>query len=162
MRRKIQGQRAESGQGMNKLQIVPIKLKEANEFVLTHHRHRGKVAGHICSLAVSLGDQIVGVAIVGRPVSRNLDDGFTAEVTRCCTDGTKNAVSMLYGAAWRACRALGYRKLITYTLQEEQGASLRASNWRIVGQVKGRSWHTPSRPRIDKQPLQDKIRWEIS
>jgi len=161
MRRKIQGQRAESGQGM-KLQIVPIKLADANLFVERHHRHHGKVVGHICSVAVAEGNVIRGVAIVGRPVSRRLDDGFTAEVTRCCTDGAKNAASMLYGAAWRACKALGYRKLVTYTLTSEPGTSLEASGWRVVAEVEGRSWHAPSRPRVDKHPLQDKLRWEVS
>ena len=146
----------------DRLHVVPIKLSEANLFVERHHRHHGKVVGHICSVAVATGEEIRGVAIVGRPVARNLDDGLTAEVTRCCTDGAKNAASMLYGAAWRACRALGYRKLITYTLASENGASLRASNWRVVGEVKGRSWHSPSRPRVDKHPLQDKIRWEVA
>jgi hypothetical protein len=91
-----------------------------------------------------------------------MDDGFTAEVTRCCTDGTRNACSMLYRAAWRAARAMGYRKLITYTLAEEGGASLRASGWRIVGEVTGRSWSCPSRPRVDKHPTQGKLRWEVT
>lgn len=96
------------------LDIVPISLKEANQFVADHHRHHGTVTGHKFSIAVSDGVGIVGVAIVGRPVSRYLDDGWTLEVTRLCTDGTKNACSMLYAAAWRAARAMGYKKLITY------------------------------------------------
>lgn len=144
----------------DRLHIVPIKLSDANLFVERHHRHHGKVAGHICSLAVAVGEEIRGVAIVGRPIARNLDHGFTAEVLRCCTDGTKNAASMLYGAAWRATRALGYRKLVTYTLKSESGHSLRASGWRVVGEVRGQSWHRKDRPRIDKHPTQDKIRWE--
>lgn len=145
---------------MRRLQVVPTTLREAQAFVERHHRHRGRVAGHICSLAVAKDGDVVGVAIVGRPVARGNQDGFTAEVNRCCTDGTRNACSMLYGAAWRAARALGYRRLITYTLASESGTSLRASNWRVVGEVKGRPWNTPSRPRVDLNPAQDKLRWE--
>ena len=69
---------------------------------------------------------------------------------------------MLYGACWRACRALGYRRLITYTLDSEPGTSLVAAGWRVVGVVKGQSWSVPSRPRIDKHPLQDKLKWEMA
>lgn len=143
-----------------RLEIVPTTLADAQVFVERHHRHHGRVVGHICSLAVAKAEEVVGVAIVGRPVARGNQDGFTAEVTRCCTDGTRNACSMLYGAAWRAVRALGYRRLITYTLASESGASLRASGWRVVGEVRGRSWNTPSRPRVELNPAQDKLRWE--
>lgn len=101
------------------LTLTPITLAEANAFVKQHHRHHQPTTGHIVSVAVSDDEKVRGVAIVGRPVARMLDDGFTAEVNRCCTDGAHNACSMLYRAAWRAVRALGYRKLITYTLQEK-------------------------------------------
>jgi len=99
---------------------------------------------------------------VGRPVARRSDDGWTLEVTRLCTDGAPNACSFLYAAAWRATRALGYRKLITFTLPSEGGASLRAAGWRLVGSTPGRSWSVPSRPRVDKHPLQTKLRWEAT
>lgn len=144
-----------------RLQITPTTLSEAQDFIERHHRHRGRVAGHICVVAASVGERVVGVAIVGRPVARGNQDGFTAEVIRCCTDGTKNACSILYAAAWRAARALGYRRLITYTLTSEPGSSLRAIGFRVVGEVKGRSWDTPSRPCVDKNPQQDKLRWEL-
>ena len=160
------------------LEIVPTTLEEANHFVKQHHRHRGPVVGAKFCLAAAerreIGDSrpggagygmhmdcIAGVAIVGRPVARNLDDGFTLEVNRCCTDGTRNACSMLYAAAWRAARALGYRRLITYTLDSEPGSSLRAAGFRVVGQVRAKTWHTPSRPRVDTSPLQAKLRWEL-
>jgi hypothetical protein len=104
--------------------------------------------------------ELCGVAIVGRPVARLLQDGYTAEVVRCCTDGTRNAPSMLYAAAWRACRALGYRRLLTYTLPSEGGASLRAAGWRLIGEAGGGSWDRPQRPRIDRHPTQKKLRWE--
>jgi len=91
-----------------------------------------------------------------------LDDGYTAEVTRCCTDGVRNGPSMLYRAAWRTVRALGYRRLVTYTLPEEGGSSLRASGWRCIGEAGGGSWSRDSRPRVDTHPTQQKLRWEIT
>lgn len=145
-----------------KLTLTPITLREANAYVEQHHRHHGPSRGCIVCVAVAEGDAVRGVAIVGRPVARGADDGFTAEVTRCCTDGARNACSMLYAAAWRAVRALGYRRLITYTLETEGGASLRAAGFKVVGQVAGRSWSCPSRPRVDTHPLQDKLRWEVA
>ncbi len=143
------------------LVLTPITLREANAFVEAHHRHHGPARGCIVCVAVSDGCGICGVAIVGRPVSRMLDDGWTAEVVRCCTDGTRNAASMLYGAAWRTVRALGYRKLVTYTLPQEGGASLRASGFRCLGQAGGGSWNRHERPRVDTHPLQEKLRWEM-
>ncbi|NSX15999.1 hypothetical protein HTY52_18095 [Cupriavidus taiwanensis] len=144
------------------LSIVPISFSEANEFVRRHHRHHGPPVGCKFCVAVSAGGVVVGVAQVGRPVARALDDGWTLEVNRLCTDGHRNACSMLYAAAWRAARALGFRKLITYTLQEEGGASLRAAGWRVVGKSAGGSWDCPSRPRVDTHPLQGKLRWEAA
>ena len=144
------------------MQLTPISLKEANQFVSEHHRHHGPVVGHKFSIAVQEGDEIVGVAIVGRPVARGLDDGYTLEVNRCCTTGGNNACSMLYGASWRAAKALGYQRLITYILDTETGSSLTAANWKLVNEVKGRSWDTPSRPRIDTHPLQNKLMFEAS
>jgi len=144
------------------LQLTPITLREANAFVEQHHRHHGPSRGCIVCVAVALDGAVRGVAIVGRPVARGADDGWTAEVTRCCSDGARNACSMLYGAAWRAVRALGYRKLITYTLAAEGGGSLRGAGFKVVGEVAGRSWSCTSRPRVDTHPLQNKLRWEIA
>ncbi len=144
------------------LTIVPMTLAEANEFVRRYHRHHKPVPGCKFCIGVSDGEKIVGVAIVGRPVARYLDDGWTLEVNRTCTDGTKNANSMLYAAAWRATRAMGYRKLITYTLPEESGASLRAAGWKCIGQAGGGTWNRPNcgRPRVDLHPNQIKLKWE--
>lgn len=145
----------------SKLIIVPCTLDEANAFVAKHHRHHRPVVGHKFSVAVADEDmEIRGVAIVSRPVARNLDDGWTLEVTRCCTDGCPNACSALYGACWRATRNMGYRKLVTYTLSDESGASLTAAGWKCVAQTDGGSWSCKSRPRVDKHPLQAKLRWE--
>lgn len=99
------------------LELIPMTLREANAFVEQHHRHHKPVVGHKFSIGVSDGEKVVGVAIVGRPVGRFLDDGWTLEVTRLCTDGTHNACSMLYAAAWRAARAMGYRRVVTYILE---------------------------------------------
>ncbi len=146
------------GGGVN---LQPVTIAAARQFVNDWHRHHKAPQGGLFAVGLSDGEELVGVAIVGRPVARALADGWTAEVTRVCVkEGHKNASSMLYGACWRACKALGYRKLVTYTLKSETGTSLRASGWRVVAEVKGRSWTCPSRPRVDKHPLQDKLRWE--
>lgn len=145
-----------------KLAVVPMTLVEANAFVQRHHRHSVPTVGHKFSIGAAIDDDVIGVAIVGRPVARHLDDGWVLEALRVCTDGTPNACSMLYGAAWRATRALGYRKLVTYTLKTEPGTSLRAAGWRIVGEVAKRSWDTPSRPRIDRDERQERFRWEVA
>lgn len=146
-----------------KMKIVPINLSEANLFVANLHRHHKPAVGHKFSLAVAADDgEIHGVAIVGRPVSRMADDGWTLEVNRCCTDGTRNACSMLYRASWRAALAMGYRKLITYTLPEEGGASLRGAGFRLLGCAGGGEWGRKNRPRIDDHPTQQKLKWEIA
>lgn len=137
-----------------------MTLSDARAFVAQHHRHHPAPAGGLFAVAVADRGGVRGVAIVGRPVARANDDGWTVEVTRVATDGARNACSMLYGACWRAARALGWRRCITYTLATETGASLRAAGWRVVGEVRGRSWSCPSRPRVDRHPLQNKLRWE--
>ena len=136
------------------LTVVPISLAEANAFVEANHRHHKPVVGHKFSIAVSDGERIRGVAIIGRPVARRLDDGWTLEVNRCCTDGARNACSALYGAAWRAAAALGFRRLITYTRPEEGGASLRGAGWKVLNErAGGGNWNVKSRPRIDTDEL---------
>lgn len=142
--------------------IVPITLREAQAFVAAHHRHHQPPRGCICCVAVADGDTVRGVAVVGRPVARMLQDGWTAEVVRVATDGARNACSMLYGAAWRAARALGYRRLVTYTLPEEGGASLRGAGWRLIGEAGGGTWSRQARPRVDLHPTQAKLRWEMT
>jgi hypothetical protein len=144
------------------LRISPISLKEANEFVKTHHRHHQPVVGHKFSVCVYDGERLCGVAIVGRPVSRHLDNGATLEVNRCATDGTRNACSMLYRAAWRAASAMGYQRLITYTLPSEGGASLRGAGFKLLGIRGGGSWNKPSRPRVDAAPTEQKHLWELT
>ena len=145
---------------MNRLTIVPVTRAEAFAYIERVHRHHKAPVSSILQLAVARGDEVVGVAIVGRPVARMSADGWTAEVTRVATNGTKNACSKLYGAAWRAARALGYRRLITFTLPEEGGVSLKASGWSCLGKAGGGSWSRKNRPRVDLHPLQVKMKWE--
>ena len=147
---------------MSGLQLQPITFAEAAAFVRLHHRHHGPPVGWKFGVAVNDGERVRGVVIVGRPVARALQDGWTVEVTRCCTDGAKNAASMLYAAAWRAARALGYRRMITYTLAREAGTSLRAAGWIALYQTKGGTWNTPARPRVDQHPTEQKTLWEAS
>lgn len=144
------------------MRLVPLDLAEANTFVAEHHRHHKPVVGHKFSLGAVLAEKIVGVVIVGRPVARMRDDGATLEVTRLCTDGTKNACSFLYGAAARAAFALGYTRIGTYILDTEPGASLRGAGWKLIGQRGGGSWNVPSRPRVDKHPTQGKLLYEAT
>ena len=141
------------------LVLQPITYSEACEFIAKYHRHHLPPQGWKFGMAVNDGKAVVGVVTIGRPVSRRQDDGVTLEVTRCCTDGTRNACSMLYGAAWRVVMAMGYRRLITYTLASEAGGSLKGSGWRLIGERKSGTWNSPSRPRVP-QPGQHKLLWE--
>lgn len=147
----------------SRLRVVPCDLDEANAFVKRHHRHHRPVPGHKFSLAVSdEADAVRGVAILSRPTARMSDDGMTLEVVRVATDGCANACSALYGAARRATFALGYTRLVTYTLPQEGGSSLRASGYREIGSAGGGSWSRALRPRVDRHPTQKKIRWEAA
>lgn len=148
---------------MPQLEIVPVTLAEARAFITAHHRHHGPPVGHRVSLGVADAGRLVGVLVMGRPVGRMLDDGRTIEVTRSCTVGTPNANSMLYGAAWRAARAIGYRRLVTYTQEGESGASLRAAGLRIVSERAARpGWDTPARRRTARGTDDvRRYRWEV-
>lgn len=125
-----------------RLTIVPLSFRQAKEFVARLHRHHKPPVGHKFSIGViDEAGELRGVAMVGRPVARHYDDGRTAEVNRTCTDGCPNANSALYSAAWRAAKAMGYTRLITYTQAGESGSSLRGAGWTVVGERKARgSW----------------------
>ena len=118
------------------------------------------MVGHKFSIGAAKDGEIVGVVIVGRPVSRMRDDGMTMEITRLCTNGARNACSFLYGAAARAAFALGYNRIGTYILASESGVSLTACGWRLIGERGGGSWSVPSRPRVDTHPLEPKLLFE--
>jgi len=140
--------------------VQPIGFDVASWFVNSWHRHARATVGHVFSLGLFDSDlSLHGVAVVGRPVARMLDDGSTLEVTRLATDGTRNACSMLYAAACREARARGWSKVITYTKSDETGASVRAAGFTQAGIVKGRQWDTPSRRR-NQRPVVDRVRWE--
>lgn len=147
------------------LLVVPTTYREACAYIARHHRHHEPPQGHIVSLAVAdISGTVRGVATIGRPVARHYQDGWTAEVTRCCTDGARNAGSALYGAAWRTAKALGYRRLITYTQADESGTSLRAAGWRVLAERPARpGWDMPGRPRVDTHPTGvARTLWEAS
>lgn len=161
------------------LSLIPMTLREANAFVAEHHRHHEPRDGlNLFAAGVARGGIVVGVAIVSRANARMLCDDFTAEVTRVALDEARpltphvnrkgeahvadGACSMLYAACWRACRALGWRRLVTYILPEEGGASLRGAGWKCIGEAGGGSWDRAERPRVDTHPTQTKLRWEIA
>lgn len=147
------------GQHVN-LTIKPITLRAANEVVRTIHRHHGTAQGCVfCLQVVDEQGECHGVVIVGRPVARLLQDGLTCEVTRLASDGYPNVCSKLYAAAQRVAKAMGYRRILTYTLEDETGASLRASNWVDEGPAGGGSWSRTARPRTNPSPTGRKRRW---
>lgn len=150
------------------LQLRPCSIREASAFVDAIHRHHKAPQGARWAVgATTIEDptKLVGVAIVGNPVARMLDDDYTAEITRLASDGTKNACSFLYAACTRAAKALGYQRLLTYILLSEPGESLKAlkqMGWKEVGEAGGGSWSRKDRPREDKHPTEPKIRWEVN
>lgn len=146
------------------LQLVPVTRDQAMDFIRSHHRHSRRPQGYRFAVGVARDTKLIGVATAGRPVARALDDGNTIEVTRVCTDGTPHACSMLYGACWRAAKAMGYRRAVTYTLTTESGASLRAAGWTRVAELRARpGWDTPSRNReANGSELIPRQRWEVS
>lgn len=143
------------------LYIKPIHLSEAKDFVRRYHRHNIPPVSGKFAVACYDEDRLCGVAICGRPVARRLDNGETLEIYRNCTDGTRNACSKLYGASIRVARAMGYRKVITYTLASEDGASVKAANFVCVGDAGGTEWTGSRKREYYVAPAEMKRRWEI-
>lgn len=151
------------------LEIRPIKLRDANAYVRQNHRHNLPTNGHKFSVACYDDERLCGVAIAGQPVARKMDDGLTIEIRRVCTDGTFNACSILYGACSKVAKAMGYKRVITYTLISEPGTSLKAAGFQFDGEAGGTTWDVPSRHREvvqyslfgeeRKYPDIRKIRW---
>ncbi len=142
------------------MKIVPITLRAANAYVTERHRHHKSSRGHKFSIGLMVDEEIVGIAICGRPVSRGSDDGYTLEVARLCTDGTENACSKLYGACARVAKEMGYLKIQTYILESELGISLKASGWKLEGITAGGQWkYTGGKERRTDQPTEPKQRW---
>lgn len=153
---------------MSLQEVVPVELRDARRFVADHHRHNEPPRGHRWSIGLRQDGELVGVVIASRPVARGLEDGRTIELIRLTTDGSRNACSRLYGAACRAAFAMGYRRVVTYTLASEGGVSLLAAGFRVDAQVEGRAWVHTSGPRAldmprlfdsPKMPTGPKVRW---
>lgn len=149
--------------------VRPFSLSAANLVVARWHSHHKPVRGHKFSLGAEVDGEMVGVVIVGRPVAQALDDGLTYEVTRLCTNGHRNAASCLLGAAWRASKAMGVRRMVSYTRADEDGTSYKAAGWRRVAEVEGRGWVTGNKadrwlPGLYEPTTEvvDRVRWEVS
>jgi hypothetical protein len=144
------------------LKAIPLELKQANAYVDELHRHHNAVIRDKFRVGCEKDGKLVGVVQVGRPVSRNLDNGKTLEVVRLCTDGTKDVCSFLYAKAARIAKEMGYERIVTYILESEDGTSLKAAGWKQTGTTSGGEWTRPSRPRETKAPTCPKKRWEKS
>jgi len=142
-----------------KILAIPLELSAANEFVAKLHRHHAPVYRDKFRVGAVVDGKLVGVVQVGRPVSRNLDDGKTVEVVRLCTDGTKDVCSFLYAKAARIAKEMGYKRIITYILESENGISLKAAGWEQETVTKGGEWNRKSRPRNTTAPTVPKKRY---
>ena len=140
------------------MKIKPITFRTACDSIEKHHRHHRATVGCKFCIGAFDGDKLIGVAVCGRPVSRHLDNGEVCEINRLCTDGTYNACSFLYGACCRVAKEMGYRKIITYILESENGASLRASKFICEGKAGGTHW-TGKRNKGQNIPNEMKTRW---
>ena len=145
--------------GYTTLEVVPLPIKQAQAFIDQHHRRHQAPKFFRFAVGLEKDGELVGAAVAGLPLSRNLCDGRTIEITRLCTLGDWNAPSILYGALARAAFALGYTRVLTYTCEDEPGTSLRAAGFRFDGLTRGESWDRPGRNRIDKHPTGPKKRW---
>lgn len=141
------------------MKAIPLELWQANAFVANYHRHHDPVHRDKFRVGCECEGKLIGVIQVGRPVSRMLDDGYTVEVVRLATDGSRNVCSFLYAKAARIAAEMGYTKIITYILETESGASLKASGWKKEAETRGGEWTRPSRPRQTTAPVCKKQRW---
>lgn len=144
------------------LRLVPVTRDQAVAHIARLHRHHGRPQGYRFAVGVALGDAVVGVAVAGNPVSRVFAKLGYIEVTRVATDGTPNACSMLYGACWRAAKALGYTTMITYTQEGESGASLRAAGWVLDAELPARDGWKSRDGRTDAGSGVARFRWRIT
>jgi hypothetical protein len=144
------------------MDAVPMHLKDANDFIRRFHRHSLPTVGGKFAVGCKVDGKLVGVAVAGRPVCRRHDDGRTLEVLRVCTDGTPNACSWLYARTAKVARLLGYTRVLTYSLEQESGASLKAVGARVTGRVEPQEWNVPSRPRRSQSVYKEpKVRWDL-
>ena len=145
-----------------KLYVRPLTLKKANAYIEEHHRHHKKVQGHRFSIGAYKDGALVGVAVVGRPLSQSFDFEKVAEVTRLCTNGDKNVCSLLYSACARAAKGMGFESIQTYILEEELGTSLKASGWVFDYTTSGATWNRKNRPRKDLNPTGPKKKYSTT
>jgi hypothetical protein len=144
------------------MEAVPLHIRQANAFVAQHHRHNSPTVGGKFAFGAALDGKVIGGVIAGRPVSRRLDDGKTLEVLRVATDGTPNACSFLYTRCAKIARLMGYKRIITYTLVSEGGASLKAIGAKPHGPLESHEWGNPSRPRKSQQVYHEqKYGWDL-
>lgn len=145
------------------MEIKPISLRKANEFVKENHRHNLPTAGGKFAISCVQDGKLIGVAICGRPINRCLDDDNTLEVYRVATDGTRNSTSFLYNRCKRIGQLMGYERIITYTLQSESGSSLRGIGAKQMSNFKGRQWKVHQNGVRNFQSVfnENKIRWEL-
>lgn len=142
------------------LKPIPLTREQANAHIREHHRHHKPVVGDRFRIGAVLAGVLVGVCVVGRPVARGCDPYTVAEVTRLCTDGTKNACSFLYSRAARIAREFGFNSIQTYILESESGDSLKAAGWEYVYTTRGGEWkHSDGKPRRNDQPSEPKQLW---
>ena len=149
---------------MTKLEAVPLTLKDCNEYIQNFHRHNKPVQGSKFAFGCKYKGKLVAVCVVGRPIARYKDDGFTAEVTRTCVfdDAPKGVNSFLYSRAWKAWKAMGGKRIITYTLQSESGASLRGAGWKILHEVEinnNQGWLSRDNRKLQKVSKEPKFCW---
>jgi hypothetical protein len=152
--------------GQVKITVVPVTVPVANRYVTSLHRHHQPLPGGFAwfCIAAIAGERACGVAVCGRPVNRNNDDGQTIEVLRLACDGTPNVPSALLGACVRAAKAMGAARIITYTLESESGISLRAAGWTREADGIRTFWHTGNtRARaVERDHMQaSKVRWAL-
>ena len=149
---------------MTKLEAVPLTLIDCNEYIQNFHRHNKPVQGSKFAFGCKYKGKLVAVCVVGRPIARYKDDGFTAEVTRTCVfdDAPKGVNSFLYSRAWKAWKAMGGKRIITYTLQSESGASLRGAGWKILHEVEinnNQGWLSRDNRKLQKVSKEPKFCW---
>lgn len=137
----------------------PLSRNEVNDYINKYHRHHKAPVGYKFAIGAERDKTLVGIVVVGRPVARNINASEVVEVTRLCTIGERNACSFLYAKAARIAREMGYKKIISYILETEEGTSLKAAGWKYEGLTNGGSWNTKTRPREDKAPICKKQKW---
>lgn len=141
------------------IEAIPLTIKQANALVTAWHRHHKPVRGHRFSIGARVNGELVGAAIVGRPVARRIDQYNVCEVVRLVTNGAAHVPSFLYASCARAAKAMGFTYIQTYILDTEPGTTLKAAGWTDDGVTRGGDWNRASRDRRVDQPMTAKRRF---